>query len=394
MTISYWQDDSGAPGAAKTYDAVIVGAGIAGLSTAYWLLRREPGLRIALIDRGFLGAGASGRNAGFVTCGSAEHFHKLHQRFGAAKALEIWKFSEQNRELLREEIIAGDDAAVDFHQTGSCTVAPSAEDWSRYQALAATMQSAGLDVELIQEDYLARHYGVRNFQGAIQYRPDGIIHPVKLLKRLHSRLNGVDFYFGEEVFGLAENNTGVELKTQRHRFSAAQLFVCLNGYAPFLLPEYRGVIKPQRGQIVVTEPLPAFVKGPCYLTRHLCYFRQLPTGELLVGGFRNHDAEAENTAFDESTDKIQTALSEFVHGYFQNTADVKINYRWSGVMGFTPDGQMLVGAHPQRRNVYLMAGCSGHGMGLSFHAARVLAESARGGIVPAHLATGRFPAGL
>ena len=39
----------------------------------------------------------------------------------------------------------------------------------------------------------------------------------------------------------------------------------------------------------------------------------------------------------ESTDKIQKALTEFTQSYFQNTANVKINYRWSGVMGFSED---------------------------------------------------------
>lgn len=389
MTISYWLDQSSNTRTAQ-YDALIIGAGIAGLSTAYWLKKENPQLKIAVLDRHYLGAGASGRNAGFVTCGSAEHFNKLHHQFGLEKAVEIWRFSEQNRELLQQEIIQEHPEAVDFYQTGSCTVAPSVEDWSRYQILVQTMLSAGIDVELIDEKYLAQHYGVRNFQGAIQYKHDGIIHPIKLLNLIRSKLSGVDFFEGHEVFRIEETSSSVLVKTNLQNFSATKLFVCLNGYISQLLPDFKSKVKPQRGQVVVTEPLPAFVKGPCYLTKHLCYFRQLPTGELLVGGFRNHDLEAENTALDEATELIQAALTEFTQSYFQNTQQVKINYRWSGVMGFTPDGQMLIGQHPQRSRVHIMAGCSGHGMGLSFVSAKTLVDSASGTPVPSHLDVARL----
>ncbi|MEQ1723319.1 MAG: FAD-dependent oxidoreductase [Pseudobdellovibrio sp.] len=383
MTISYWLDES--INTKKQYDAVIIGAGIAGLSTAFWLEKNNPNLKIAVIDKNYLGAGASGRNAGFITCGSSEHFNKLHKQFGLKKAVEIWKFSEQNRELIKSEIIGEDLSSVDYFNTGACTVAPSPEDWTRYQDVYATMKSAGISVELIDEKYLASHYGVRNFSGAIQYAHDGIIHPVKLLNKIKATLKKTDFFFGEEVFEVAEPGDAVQIKTQKHQFSAAKLYVCLNGYIPFLFKEFKEVIKPQRGQIIVTESLPAFVKGPCYLTKHLCYFRQLPTGELLVGGFRNHDIEAENTAFDESTDKIQKALTEFTQSYFQNTASVKINYRWSGVMGFSEDAQMIIGKHPKYSNIHIMAGCSGHGMGLSFNSARVMVENSFGKELPSHV---------
>ncbi len=383
MTISYWLDET----QKKTlnYDVLIVGAGISGLSTAYWLEKKDSSLKIAIIEKHSLGFGASGRNAGFVTCGSAEHFSKLNKKFGLNKAIEIWRFSEQNRELLKSEIFHDDPTSVDFYSTGSCTVAPNESDWARYQILEKEMLDAKIDVELIDENYLTKHYGVQNFRGAIQYKHDGIIHPLKLLQKMKSKLRNTTFFFGEEVFRLNSSSTKIELQTQKNIFSGKKVFVCLNGFISQLLPELKEHIKPQRGQIVLTESLPAFVKGPCYLTKHLCYFRQLPSGELLVGGFRNHDSEAENTSLDEATVKIQTALTEFVSSYFKNSKNIQIQYRWSGIMGFSEDEQMLIGEHPEKPNVFLMAGCSGHGMGLSFNAARVMVENAFGSALPQHL---------
>lgn len=383
MTISYWLDESLSQN--KNFDIVILGAGIAGLSSAYWLEKKDPNLKIAIIDKHSIGYGASGRNAGFVTCGSAEHFNKLHNQFGFEKATEIWKFFEQNRELLKQEIIQNQTEDVDFFQTGSCTVAPSNQDWDKYQKIFSDMTKAGIDVQMVDEKFLNEKYSVRNFQGAIEYKHDGIIHPVKLLNKIKSKLKNTTFLLSEEVHQVKNDSTGVQIKTQHFTLSAKNVFVCLNAFTHNVFPEFKAALKPQRSQIILTEALAPFVKGPCYLPKHLCYFRQLHTGELLVGGFRNHDLENENTALDEITDKIQNALVDFTRSYFQNTKDVKIKHRWSGIMAFTADEQVLIGAHPTRPNTHVLVGCSGHGMGHGFNSARVLVENFFGQKIPAHL---------
>lgn len=396
MTLSYWLDgnfnlNSNELTDDTSFDVIIVGAGIAGLSTAYWLEKFNPGLQILIVDKQTPGAGATGRNAGFVTCGSAEHFAKLEKQFGLQQAVSIWKFSETNRELLKSEIIGDDAADLDFESTGSCTVAASDVDWIRYQNLFETMKSAGLDVELIDEKYLSEKYGVRNFLGAIQYNQDGAIHPIKLLQKIKSKLSTTKFLMNQNIVDLKHENKNWVVTTSQKKLYAKKVISCLNGFTETFLPEFKTVVKPQRGQIILTEALKHFVKGPCYLTKHLCYFRQLPTGQLLVGGFRNQDIEAENTNEDHITPKIQNALKEFTHSYFQNCADVKIKYQWSGVMGFSPDNQMIVGEIPNKKDLFIMAGCAGHGMGLSFHTAKVLVENISGKPLPMNLDIQRFP---
>lgn len=372
------------------FDVAIVGAGIAGLSTAYWLEKKDPRIKIVVIDKNFVGSGASGRNAGFITCGSAEHFDKLTQQFGLQKAHEIWKFSEDNRELLMQEILQSDLSKVDFKQSGSCTVAPNPESWQRYQGILDNMKSCGIDVELITERVLESEFGVKNFNGGIFYKLDGYIHPMKLLKTLCAKLKNTNFFLGEEIVSVNDSKTEIHIKSSKKEFKVGKIIYALNGFAPQLLPELKPLIKPMRAQALITEPLPHFVRGPCYLTKHLCYFRQLPTGELLVGGFRNMDIDGENTDVETITGKIQYALTDFTRTYFNNTENVKINYRWGGIMGFAPDSQMMVGRLPSRENSYFMAGCASHGMGLSFNIARVLAGSIFGEPIPIHIRADRF----
>ena len=103
MSVSLWLDHSGREVINK--DIVIIGGGIAGMSAAYWLQKEDPTLDIALIEKNGLGSGATGRNAGFITCGSVEHFNRLVGTHGEKRGLEIWKFSEDNLKFLKEEII-------------------------------------------------------------------------------------------------------------------------------------------------------------------------------------------------------------------------------------------------------------------------------------------------
>lgn len=392
MSISYWLDESQIANSTqnKNYDYLIIGAGIAGLSTAYWLEKKEPQAKIAIIDKYSLGYGASGRNAGFMTCGSALHFNKLNEKFGHSKAQEIWRFSEKNQELLLKEIIQDQADRVDYKTTGSCTVIPDQSHCEKFDKILQDMKSANIDVDMIDAKALQKEYAVKTSAGAIEYKHDGIIHPVKLLKQIQSKLKKTDFIFGEEVFQIHSNENSVQVKTQKQTYLAAKTFVCLNGFVSQLLPEFQDIVKPQRGQIILTEPMPPMIKGPCYLTQHLCYFRQLQTGEILIGGFRNHDTENENTAHDQATDKIQSALENFAKTYFEKTSSIKINYRWSGIMGFSPDEQMIIGEHPHRKNIHIMAGCSGHGMGLSFHAAQKLVGNAFREKLPSYLDLARL----
>ena len=84
MSVSLWLDHSGREVINK--DIVIIGGGIAGMSAAYWLQKEDPTLDIALIEKNGLGSGATGRNAGFITCGSVEHFNRLVGTHGEKKS--------------------------------------------------------------------------------------------------------------------------------------------------------------------------------------------------------------------------------------------------------------------------------------------------------------------
>ena len=88
-------------------DVVIIGGGIVGLSTAYWLQKRRSKLKKFLYLKKSSRGWSDRKKCGFITCGSVEHFNRLVGKHGKEEATQIWKFSEENLSLLKNEIIDG-----------------------------------------------------------------------------------------------------------------------------------------------------------------------------------------------------------------------------------------------------------------------------------------------
>jgi hypothetical protein len=290
---------------------------------------------------------------------------------------------------LQEHIIEDKADQVDFKITGSCTVAANSERWAYYQEMAKTMRDQGIDVYEVDAKVMDHDYGVTGFDGGVVYSGDGYIHPIKLLNQIMQKMK-VHIHEDTEFQSLNRTNEGYTVKTDKAEITTSKIVITVNAYLPLVNPKFNSLIVPGRGQILLTKPLPQFVKGPCYLTKHLCYFRQLPTGELLIGGFRNLDAGTEKTHADNTTEIIQQALVDFVKHHFRLGSQVEIARQWAGIMGYSPDGQMLIGSLPEEPNVFYMAGCSGHGMGLSFKAASTLVQGVYGYEVPSHLSIRRL----
>jgi len=371
MSVSYWLDSSTQN--IKTCDIAIVGGGIAGLSAAYWLKKEDPTLNIVVLEKTRLGAGATGRNAGFITCGSVEHFNRLCERWGKEKALDMWRYSEVNLQLLRDNIIQS-DTSLEFDNNGTFSLASTTEEFNELQHTAKLMQDMDIAVEVLDQKNIDTRLGVAEFVGGIKYLKDASIHPVRLLEKMRT-LTDVPVIEGCEVHDIETTSAGtVCLKTSSFEVEASVAILALNGYSAAVKKYFSDKIYPTRGQIMVTEPVPKFMEGPCYANFVLDYFRQLADGRMLIGGFRQLEKTTEVGYSDHTTDVIQNALYEFLQKHIPAIKDKKITHRWAGVMGFSFDGQPLVGALPDQPQVYFLGGYTGHGLGLAFHTGKSLVD--------------------
>jgi gamma-glutamylputrescine oxidase len=390
MSTSFWLDRSSRR-ARRRFDVVVVGAGLSGLSAAFWLKKEDPSLSVAVVERGRIGAGASGRNAGFITCGSVEHFNRMISKHGLEQATEIWRFSEMNLRLLEEHIIQDEADSLMFEKKGCFSLAALESEFGELQQVSEVLHKLDIPVTVYSGAEVESAVGARNFKGGIKYLRDASVHPVRLLERLRARTPGLEVIEGVEVHGIHEGagQTRV-LKTDDGDIECSMAVLALNGFSAQLHPYFADKIFPTRGQILMMEKVPRFMEAPCYANFYLDYFRQLPTGELLIGGFRQLEKATEVGYSDHTTDVIQDALHEFVRNHLPQFDGKAITHRWSGVMGFAKDGEPMVGALPDDHQVFFLGGYTGHGVGMAFHTGKCLADVVFGREIPRWLSARRF----
>lgn len=389
MSVSYWNDRSSPT--PSTADVVIIGGGIAGLSAAYWIGKEDPSMKIVVVEKYEIGAGATGRNAGFVTCGSVEHFNRLVEKHGKEEALQIWQFSEENMRLLKEHIVQDKAQDLLFEHKGSFSLASTDVEFKELQNSAALMKTMDISVETIQEAEIKSRLGAEGFVGGIKYVEDGSVHPIKLLEAIRSKLgSNITVCEHHEVHAIEASGDGKRVRTSKGSIDCSLVVYATNGYSPLLNKFFDDKIFPTRGQILATQAVPRFMEGPCYANFVLDYFRQLPTGEMVIGGFRQLQKDVEKGYSDEASDVIQQALEEFLHKHIPAVRKAKITHRWSGIMGFSVDGQPMVGALPTDDQLFFVGGFTAHGLGLAFHSGKVLADGLFGREIPKFISARRL----
>jgi gamma-glutamylputrescine oxidase len=395
MSVSYWMKGINAKESGpKTYDIAVIGGGIAGLSSVYWLAKEDPTLKIALIEKYRIGDGATGRNAGFITCGSVEHFNRLVETHGSEKALEIWRISEDNLQLLKDEIIQDDGDKLFFEEKGSFSLASTTQELDELKKTKSLMADLNISVDELDEKECSKRLSVEGFVGGIKYCDDASVHPLKLLEAIKSKclthFSNIDFFENHEVYSIEKKGSENIVRTRGGDFMAPMVVMATNGYSAQLKSFFKDKIFPTRGQILCTGPVAPFMEGPCYANFVLDYFRQLPTGEVVIGGFRQLQKDVEVGYSDETTEVIQSALEEFLKQHIPNLKNTPIIHRWSGIMGFSADGQPLVGSLPTDEGFAFIGGFTAHGLGLAFHSAKVLVDSLFGRSIPSFISARRF----
>ena len=327
----------------------MVGGGITGVSLMHHLRKR--GHMAVLVERDHLAAGASGRNAGFLLAGVAENYAAAVRTYGRSHARDVWGLTVENHD---RQIEAAGDADVGHARSGSAIRASGPEEARELEESAQLLVEDGFEA---------------SWDGAMLLNPrDGEVYPTRLVAALARGAPPGAIREGVEV-------TAVESGGVAHAGGsvcrAGIVILATNAYTPRLLPQVE--IEPNRAQMLATEPERARVaEHPTYSHHGYRYWRQLPTGEVLIGGWRDTTPESEKTYEAEPTSQVQAHLDEAV---LRLGARGRVTHRWAGTMGFTRDGLPLVGPVDGLKNVYLCAGFNGHGMGFAFMSAKQLVDS-------------------
>ena len=111
---------------------------------------------------------------------------------------------------------------------------------------------------------------------------------------------------------------------------------------------------------------------------------------MVIGGFRQLQKDVEVGYSDETTDLIQDALEDFLRKHIPKIKGAKITHRWTGIMGFSADGEPMVGSLPTDNQIFFLGGFTAHGLGLAFHSGKCLADAIFGREIPGFISAKRF----
>lgn len=363
MTISHWQRNHSFTVPDIQTDVVVVGAGYVGLSTAWWLTENSPGIKVTVIDRSRPGAGASGRNAGFLTKGSAYFYQHLGEKWGRERAREIFDFARTSLELVNQNILKS-SPEIKAERTSALT-------FTRNRAELGDFPEA-LGFEWTTE--LPRQLG-ETYEGAYRTEPEFKINPMELIGTLRKSLEARKVQIIESSGAFEFFPDGV--RTVVNTIKCKRVILAVNGYAPEFHQAFASVITPNRAQMLAIETDEAFeAPGLYYDPAERVYWRRAGEKAILVGGKRLLDEKNETSFYEKVSAPIQNGLESYVRDVLK--LNYKVLHRWSGIMGFTAHELPILTKVGAPLPVWFIGGFSGHGMGLGFHAAKEMSELVSG----------------
>jgi sarcosine oxidase, subunit beta len=358
-------------------DIAIVGAGVMGLALAYNLAsdrRGSGGKRIVVVDGHYLAWGASGRNGGGVR--------------------QQWS-TEMNVRLMQESM----DICAHFakrmrinvwmRRGGYLFLARTQAAARRLERNVAVQSRCGLETEMItpgEAQVLVPELAVEPFVGACYNPSDGIVFPWPFLwGYAHAAAkHGVTIHTSTPVTAIARRaGGGFRITTPAGTFAAERIVCAAGAWSPEVarlvgvsLPN-----RPQRHEIMSTEPLKPFLKPMVTVSETGLYLSQSLRGEL-VGGISLPAEDDSGEVRLGSRLAFATTMARALVELMPRLGHVKVVRQWAGPYDISPDGDPIVGELPDVPGFHVMCGFRGHGFMMAPVVARHFAAYLGGG--PAH----------
>ncbi|MGV2288640.1 FAD-binding oxidoreductase [Trinickia sp. YCB016] len=378
---SYWLDtappfQSGQVGPVEgSAEVVVIGGGFTGLSAALELAKR--GVPVTVLEAGRIVGEASGRNGGHCNTGLAHDYAALAERIGAERAKEFYRAYESAVKTV-ESIVVDEQINCDFFHGGKIKLAAKPRHFDKlaktYESLRANVDS---NVELVPPERIRDEVGSDGFYGGLVQRNGAQMHMGKFgvgLAEAAAR-HGAQIFEHAPVTGLKHiSGETYEVTSERGTIRAGRVLVATGASQIGPLQWFRRRIAPVGSFIVATAPLATeqldvlLPKRRAYVTtRHIGnYFRTTADNRLIFGG-RARFAMS-NPSSDEKSGRILRAA---LANYFPSLADVQIDYCWGGLVDMTADRLPRAGQH---EGLFYSMGYSGHGVQMSVHMGRVMAD--------------------
>jgi len=337
---------------------VIVGAGMVGLLTAYYLT--EAGAKnICVIDRSTVLGEASGSNAGGLW------FAQQSREMGTLSSLV--KKTQQLYEELNERF------DFDLRKPGMLQLCFTSKEASQRSTIVKTVNKAGFRAESIS----AKQVGElepklqKPTRGAVFYPDEGCLHPGRLAARLARYLREKEVTF---ALGVTVETLAPQIETNQGTISAGTTIVTTGAWTPLLTEvlNWRPPIKPMRGTLMATEPI-RHTLNHTIMTPDF-YYWQLPEGHI-AGGGSVEDVGFRRGVDEKTTSSIRNEMNELLPSVARRSETCC----WSGFRPYCEDAKPVVGLVPGQKNMFVGAGHFKKGIMMAPVTGKILAELATQG---------------
>jgi sarcosine oxidase subunit beta len=323
-----------------TYDVVVVGAGVHGLATAYYLAKHHGVSRVAVLDRSYLGGGGSGRNTAIV-----------RSNYLTPEGVRFYDRSVRLYESLAAEL----NFNVMFSQRGHLTLAHNDGSLRTMRWRAEVNKLQGVDSEVIGPDDVKRLVPFLDTStdtrypilGALYHPPGGTIR--------HDAVNwgyaraadalGVQIHQNTEVLGIIVRDGAVRgVRTSRGEISAPVVVNCTAGWSS-LVSALAGVTLPittHSLQAAVTEPVQMFLNTVVVSGTLHVYVSQTARGELVFGASTDPYPSYSMRGSLEFTEELAGHILELM----PSLAKLRVLRQWAGLCDMTPDFSPIMGVTP------------------------------------------------
>jgi glycine/D-amino acid oxidase-like deaminating enzyme len=363
-------------------DVLIIGAGIVGAACAYYCT--AAGLRVAVAERGAVGAGTTSAGEGNILVSDKEPGPELEL---ALLSSRLWREIQDDM---------GADA-LEYESKGGVVVAGSQEAADGLRRLTEQQRAAGVDAADIGPDELfeLEPNVTRDAVGGAFYPQDAQIQPMLAAARLlrRARQRGAEVRPGITVVGFTrgENGsvTGVRTDSADIPVMHARWVINAAGTWAGQVSEMAGApvpVLPRRGFILVTEPLPRVVRHKVYTAEYVANVASSEAGletSVVVEGTRAGTvligASRERVGFDRGMSlPVLRRLAAQAIGVFPFLAEVSLLRSYLGFRPYCPDHLPVIGPDPRAPGLLHACGHEGAGIGLAAATGRLLAQHLTG----------------
>lgn len=357
------------------YDVVIVGGGVHGLATAYYLGKQ--GIRdVAVLDKGYIGGGASGRNTAIVRA-----------NYRTPEGVPFYRESVKLYEGLSQEL----GFNVMFSQRGHLTLAHTDSSVNGLRVRAEVNRLLGVDSSVIYPEEIKRLVPAIDTSdrprypivAALYHPPGGIIRHDAVVwgyTRGADRM-GTEIHPMTEVTGIGcERGTVTSVSTTRGEIRTGIVVNATAGWAS-TIAEMAGVELPivtHPLQALVTEPLKPFLDQVIVSANLHVYVNQTDRGELVIG----EEINPYSSYSQRSTLPFLEHAAQHTLELFPCVSEVRVLRQWAGLCDMTPDYSPIMGEVPGLRGFLLDVGWGTYGFKAGPISGKMIAEL---------IATGKMP---